>query len=89
MNADTATRPDPRQPNAKVWTIDAVLKVGATTDVATAGAILGIGRSKSYELAKSGHFPVRVLRIGRRYLVPVPEILTLLGAGQRTSSEQA
>jgi Helix-turn-helix domain len=41
-----------------------------TTDVATAGAILGIGRSKAYELAKSGEFPVTVLRIGRRYLVP-------------------
>jgi hypothetical protein len=27
-------------------------------DVATAGAILGIGRGKAYELAKSGEFPV-------------------------------
>ncbi len=64
---------------AQVWTIDAVRGLGATTDVETAGAILGIGRSKSYELAKSGEFPVRVLRIGRRYLVPIPSILALLG----------
>jgi hypothetical protein len=51
-----------------------------TTDVATAGAILDIGRSKAYELAKSGEFPVTVLRIGRRYLVPTSAILALLGA---------
>jgi predicted DNA-binding transcriptional regulator AlpA len=47
--------------------------------VATAGAILGIGRSKAYELAKDDEFPTRVLRIGRRYLVPIPAILALLG----------
>jgi hypothetical protein len=51
-----------------------------TTDVATAGAILGTGRSKAYELAKIGEFPVAILRIGRRYLVPTSAKLTLLGA---------
>ncbi len=74
----TPVRPAERNP-AQVWTIDAVRGLGSTTDVETAGAILGIGRSKSYELAKSGEFPVRILRIGRRYLVPIPSILTLLG----------
>jgi len=64
---------------SQIWTIDAVRGLGATTDVETAGAILGIGRSKSYELAKGGEFPVRVLRIGRRYKVPIPAILALLG----------
>jgi helix-turn-helix protein len=67
------------QQSTKVWTIDAVRNLGSTTDIETAGAILGIGRSKSYELAKSGDFPARVLRIGRRYLVPIPSILALLG----------
>jgi hypothetical protein len=62
------------------WTPEAVRQLGMTTDVATAGAILGIGRSKAYELAKSGEFPVNVLRIGRRYLVPTSALLTLLGA---------
>jgi len=51
-----------------------------TKDIATAGSILGIGRSKAYELAKSGEFPITVLRIGRRYLVPTSAILALLGA---------
>ncbi|MDP9792940.1 hypothetical protein J2S43_001452 [Catenuloplanes nepalensis] len=67
------------RPRSRVWTIDAVRDLGSTTDVETAGAILGIGRSKSYQLAKSGEFPVHLLRIGRRYRVPVPSILELLG----------
>ncbi|MDG4799281.1 helix-turn-helix domain-containing protein [Micromonospora sp. WMMD980] len=61
------------------WTIEAIRALGVTTDVETAGAILGIGRSKAYALAKRGKFPVRVLRVGRNYVVPVPEILELLG----------
>jgi hypothetical protein len=63
-----------------VWTPEAIRQLGMTTDVATAGAILGIGRTKAYELAKSGEFPVAILRIGRRYVVPTTAILTLLGA---------
>jgi hypothetical protein len=61
-----------------VWTGDAVRGLGMTTDVETAGAILGVGRTKAYELARTGQFPVKVLRIGKRYLVPVPAILRLL-----------
>ena len=72
----TATRPA-----STIWTANAVRALGLTTDVETAGAILGIGRTKAYELAKNGEFPVTVLRIGRRYVVPTPEVLTLLGVG--------
>jgi Helix-turn-helix domain len=54
--------------------------LGMTADIATAGFILGIGRGKAYELAKSGEFPITVLRIGRRYLVPTSALLALLGA---------
>jgi hypothetical protein len=67
------------QDPAVVWTIDAVRALPATVDIETAGAVLGIGRSKSYELARAGEFPVRVLRIGRRYLVPTNLILKLIG----------
>jgi len=62
------------------WTTDAVRQLGLTTDVATAGAVLGIGRTKAYELAKNGEFPVPLLRVGRRYLVPTQGLLSLLGA---------
>jgi hypothetical protein len=51
----------------------------AVVDLVTAGRALGIGRTKSYELARSGEFPCRVLRVGRTYLVPTSELLTLLG----------
>jgi hypothetical protein len=51
----------------------------AVIDLVTAGRALGIGRTKTYELARAGEFPCRVLRIGRTYLVPTPELLTLLG----------
>lgn len=62
----------------RTWTEQAVRDLGMTTDVETAGAILGIGRTKAYELAKTGHFPVKLLHIGRRYLVSVPALLKLL-----------
>jgi Helix-turn-helix domain len=72
------TTPIPTRTGA--WTPDAVRGLGPTTDIATAGAILGIGRGKAYELAKNGEFPVTILRVGRRYLVPTHALLTLLGA---------
>jgi hypothetical protein len=62
------------------WTPEAVRQLGLTTDIATAGAILGIGRTKAYELAKNGDFPVALVRVGRRYLVPTGALLTLLDA---------
>jgi hypothetical protein len=51
----------------------------AVIDLVTAGRALGLGRTKSYELARSGHFPCRILRVGNTYRVPTPELLTLLG----------
>ena len=67
-------------PGTTAWTAEAIRSLGMTTDVETAGAILGIGRTKAYELAKNGEFPVKVLRIGRRYVVPIPALMALLEA---------
>jgi excisionase family DNA binding protein len=61
--------------------VETVRGLGLTTDIETAASILGIGRSKAYALAKNGDFPIRVIRVGRSYLVPVPPILDLLGVG--------
>ncbi len=78
MTVTTATRStDPATPT--VWTLEAVRNLPATVDIETAGAVLGIGRSKSYQMARADEFPVRVLRIGRRYLVPTNLILQLIG----------
>jgi hypothetical protein len=51
----------------------------AMVDVVTAGRALGVGRTKSYALARAGEFPCRVLRIGGSHLVPTADLLTLLG----------
>ncbi|WP_345438122.1 DNA-binding protein [Actinoallomurus vinaceus] len=48
-------------------------------DLVTAGKALGLGRTKTYELAQAGEFPCRIIRVGKKYLVPTPELLALLG----------
>lgn len=62
----------------RAWTREKILGLGMTTDIETAAEIIGIGRSKAYQLAKQGEFPVRVRRIGRRYVVPVRPLLIYL-----------
>jgi hypothetical protein len=61
------------------WTLEEVRRLGMTTDVETAASILGIGRTLAYELVKQEQFPVRLLRLGRRVLVPVGDLLRYLG----------
>jgi hypothetical protein len=68
------------KPPETVWTVDAIRDLGSVTTIETAGAILGVGRTKAYELARTGSFPVPVIRVGRSYRVPVPPLLALLGA---------
>lgn len=81
---EKAKRVNARDQEPTVWTLDAVRQLGSTTDIETAGAILGIGRTKAYQLAKADQFPVPLLRVGRRYLVPVPPLLRLLDADSGT-----
>ena len=63
----------------RVWTIEAVRALGTVTDVPTAGEILGMGRTKAYQLVRSDSFPVPILKIGRCYVVPVQGLLKTLG----------
>ncbi len=64
-----------RQP----WSVEQVRALGTTTDIVTAGAVLGIGRTTAYRLARLGAFPVPVLRVGNRYLVAVTHLLKAIG----------
>ncbi|MEV6660632.1 helix-turn-helix transcriptional regulator [Nocardia fluminea] len=48
-----------------------------TTDLATAAAVLGIGRSTAYTLAAAGDFPCKVIRIGTRYRVVTADLQRL------------
>lgn len=45
----------------------------------TAARILGIGRTKAYELARRGEFPYLVIRVGDLYRVSTADLLRLLG----------
>jgi hypothetical protein len=51
----------------------------AVYSVPVAGAILGYSRNGSYELVKSGRFPVPVIQVGDRLKVPKAPLHKLLG----------
>ena len=69
--------------NRSSWTVDAVRALGTTTDIVTAAAVLGIGRTAAYQLAHDGQFPVPVARVGRRFIVGVPHLLHAIGAAEK------
>jgi hypothetical protein len=50
-----------------------------SVDLLTAARALGIGRTKAYELARSGRFPCRLVRHGRTYTVPTAGLREVLG----------
>lgn len=69
-------------PARRVWSVEQVRALGVRTDLVTAGQVLGIGRTVAYDLARRGEFPVPVVRVGRKYLVPVAALLELLRVSQ-------
>ena len=69
------------------WTVDSVRSLGLTTTIDKAASILGISRTKAYALAKDGDFPIKLVRAGRRYLVPTPALIDLLTGGRVEHSE--
>ena len=72
---------------AKVWTRAEVEALGTRTTVEVAGSILaGLCRTESYELHRRGQFPVPVIQVGRRLVVPVQPIIELLGLGATTEA---
>ncbi|MEU3457215.1 helix-turn-helix domain-containing protein [Micromonospora sp. NPDC006766] len=67
---------------------DELLQLPAVVDLATAARALGVGRTKAYDLAKSGAFPCPVLRIGTSYRVRTADLLKLVGV-ERQEADQA
>lgn len=70
--------PRVRYSTETVWTIERVQQLGVVTDIETAGAVLGLGRTTTYRLAKDNQFPAPVIRAGRSYRVPVAGLLRQL-----------
>jgi len=60
-------------------TFDELHALPTVVDLMTAARALGIGRTKAYQLAATGAFPVRILRVGNAYHVPTAELLKVLG----------
>lgn len=56
-------------------------------DVPTAADLLGISRSSGYEAARRGELPT--IRLGRRLVVPVAKLRTMLGVTDSTPSENS
>ena len=50
----------------------------ATVDIPTAGTAFGISRNRSYELAKHGEFPAKIIQVGSRYRVITESIIRAL-----------
>jgi excisionase family DNA binding protein len=53
-----------------------------TVTVQEAATILGVGRNKAYEAARSGEIPT--IRIGKRLLVPRAALKRLLAVGAQS-----
>ncbi|MFC8845801.1 MULTISPECIES: hypothetical protein [unclassified Micromonospora] len=78
-NIDDHETTSARDRSGEVWTEERIRALGAITDLPTAGRVFGLGRALSYDLARTGGFPVPIIRVGARYKVPVAGILTVLG----------
>lgn len=57
-----------------------------TISIKEAAALIGIGQSTAYTAAKNGTFPVPVIRVGSRYVVPAEPLKTLLGISTTEAS---
>lgn len=76
-------------PARRVWSVEQVRALGVRTDLVTAGQVLGIGRTLAHQLARAGEFPVPVVRVGHKYVVPVAPLLTLLRVPDEPDAEVA
>jgi hypothetical protein len=68
-----------------------LLALPVAVDIVEAGRAFGLGRSKSYELAKDNIFPCAVLKLGSRYRVTKTALLEALGVkvAEATPTEPA
>lgn len=72
-------------------TFDQLHALPTVVDLMTAARALGIGRTKAYQLAHTGQFPCRIIRVGTNYNIPTADLLKVLGVTPvplpRTSTE--
>jgi excisionase family DNA binding protein len=75
-----STRPQPRNgpPATDAGSVEDLRALGPTTDVVTAGRLLGISRNTAYRLARRGAFPLPLVRAGAQYRVPTAALIAAL-----------
>ncbi|MEU8803688.1 DNA-binding protein [Spirillospora sp. NPDC048819] len=56
-----------------------LLALPTTTNIETAARAIGLGRTRAYELARTGEFPCKVIRVGASYRVITADLRRLLG----------
>jgi len=56
-----------------------LLALPVSVDLDVTARAIGLGRTRAYEMAKRGEFPVRLLRLGVRYRVARADLLRYLG----------
>lgn len=56
-----------------------LLALPPAIDLPTTARALGLGRTKTYELARTDGLPVKVLRLGNSYRVVTADLLRVLG----------
>ena len=66
-----------------------LLALPSAVDLTTAGRAFGIGRTKAFELARAGEFPVKVIRVGQKFRVPKAVILEALGVTSAASTGES
>lgn len=56
-----------------------LMAAGPTTKLPLAAAALSMSRTQAYTAIQRGEFPVPVIRVGRRIIIPTAPLLDLLG----------
>jgi hypothetical protein len=69
--------------------LDELLSLPVSVDLTTAGRAFGIGRTKSFELARQGRFPIKVISVGAKYRVTRSAIFDALGLDPATATATA
>lgn len=66
-------------PAARGMQLAELLALPVAFDLDTSNRALLLGRTKGFDLAKRGEYPVRVMRVGRTYRVTRADLLRALG----------
>ncbi|MFD3656997.1 integrase [Streptomyces sp. NPDC058620] len=77
------------QPQGRGMQLAELLGLPVAIDLDTANRALLIGRTKGFQLAKTGDYPVPVMRVGRTYRVSRAALLRSLGVEPEISEAAA